>query len=162
MKLLLARINSYYCRLEIGLLVAVLVTMMAMGVVQILLRNFFDIGLVWNESFLRVLVLWVSLLGTMVATASDEHIRIDLLKRLLPVKLGPWVDRLVSLMAGLICAIAARYTANFFLLEYGEPYPAFANVPVWAVVIIMPVGFMVMAMRFFWQSICPMTTAEQP
>ena len=162
MKSLLAKINSYYCRLEIGLLVAVLVAMMVMGILQILLRNFFHIGLVWNESFLRVLVLWVSLLGTMVATASGEHIRIDLLKHLVPMEFAPWMERMVSFIAGLICAIASQYTADFFLLEYQEPYPAFANVPTWAVVIIMPFGFGVMAMRFFWQSIFPVATVEQP
>ena len=45
-----------------------LVSILVMALIQIVLRNVFDSGLLWAESFLRILVLWIAILGAMVAT----------------------------------------------------------------------------------------------
>ena len=55
--------------------------MIVLAGTQILLRNLFDSGFVWIDPLLRVMVLWLGLLGATVATRQDKHIRIDLLSR---------------------------------------------------------------------------------
>ncbi|MDP6265026.1 MAG: TRAP transporter small permease subunit, partial [Pseudomonadales bacterium] len=70
--------------IEDSALVISLLTMMTVAVVQIALRNFFDSGMFWADSFVRILVLWVALLGAMVATRENNHIKIDVLSRYLP------------------------------------------------------------------------------
>lgn len=149
-----------YCRtLEDGLLVLLLAVMIVMATVQILLRNLFSTGLVWNESFLRVLVLWITLVGAMVATRGAEHIRIDVLQRYLPPALLPWLARCANFFSAVICTIACRYSVSYVYLEYSTPYPAFANVPSWVPIVIIPFGFAVMALRFFWQAWLPVAAA---
>ena len=59
-----------------------------LALLQILLRNAFGFGFLWAESVLKILVLWIALLGAMVATREDHHIKIDLLERFLsPINL---------------------------------------------------------------------------
>ncbi|MBD3645863.1 MAG: TRAP transporter small permease subunit, partial [Pseudomonadales bacterium] len=70
-------------RLENSVLIVALVSMLTMALVQIFLRNFMDSGILWAESFLRILVLWVGVLGAMVATREDNHINIDVVSRYL-------------------------------------------------------------------------------
>ena len=60
-----------------------LLGMIGMAAGQVLLRNFFDGGVYWGDSAVRVMVLWVTMLGAMVASRDDSHIRIDLVGRFL-------------------------------------------------------------------------------
>lgn len=141
--------------LEDALLVLLLAMMIVMSCVQIILRNFFATGLVWNESFLRILVLWLTLLGAMVASRHGYHIAINLGKQLLPQRNIAVMASLVSLVSGVVCLICAYYTGLFVLGEYQYPFPAFANVPSWATSLIIPFSFTVMGVRFLIQVVFP-------
>ncbi len=67
-------------RLEDALLVALLGVLLLLASTQILLRNLFDAGLTWADPLLRVLVLWLGLLGAMIASRSGKHITLDVPK----------------------------------------------------------------------------------
>ena len=84
-------------RLEDSILVALLTLMIGMAASQVVLRNFFDSGLYWSDSLVRVAVLWVALVGAMVASRDDSHIRIDLVSRLVAPTYQHWVQRLTRL-----------------------------------------------------------------
>ena len=76
-------------RAEDALLVLLLSAMIALASTQILLRNLFDSGFVWIDPLLRVLVLWLGLIGATVATRNNRHIRIDLLSKLFSRNIHP-------------------------------------------------------------------------
>jgi len=135
-------------RFEDGMLILALVSMLAMALLQIVLRNFFDSGFLWAESFLRILVLWVAMLGAMVATRERNHISIDLLSRILPPRLYGPLRNFAMLFSVAVCATAAWYSVEYVSYEYQDETIAFAEVPVWVCQSILPVGFAVMALRF--------------
>lgn len=136
---------------ENSLLVTALISMLLIAIMQILLRNFFDGGFLWAESFLRILVLWVAMLGALVATRENNHITIDALTRFLP---GRKIILLVSnLAAGVICGVVAWYAFEFVGYEYQDQTVAFGNVPTWLCQSILPVGFTGMSLRFLITSI---------
>ncbi|HIG39169.1 MAG: TRAP transporter small permease [bacterium] len=136
-------------RFEDTVLVSALVSMLVMAVVQICLRNFFDAGLLWAESLLRILVLWIAMLGAMVATRESNHISIDALSRYL----GPTIKQVsrvvIALFSAMICGVVAYYAYEFVQFEYEDGTIAFGIVPTWVCQSIIPVGFSVMALRFF-------------
>lgn len=134
-------------------LVVSLVTMMSVAVVQIVMRNFFDSGMFWADSFVRVLVLWVALLGAMVATRENNHIKIDALSRYLPEHINRHVSAIVGLFASITCGVVSWYNLEFVLLEYEDPSIAFAQVPNWVCELILPFAFAVMSLRFLLGSI---------
>ena len=136
-------------RLEDVALVSALVTMLALAVLQILLRDFFDQGLLWAESFLRILVLWVAMLGAMVATRHRNHISIDVVSRYLPERTASGAALVTSLVSAGICGVVAFYSLEFVLFEYHDHTIAFARVPSWLCETILPLGFGVMSLRFF-------------
>lgn len=140
-------INSLH-RLEDTALVSALATMLILAIMQIVLRNFFDTGFLWAESFLRILVLWVAILGAMVATRENNHINIDALSRYVPEKYQPAIRILTSLSAAMICATVAFHSFVFVQMEYDDRTIAFASVPTWVCQSILPFGFAVMAFRF--------------
>jgi len=122
--------------------------MLALAVVQILLRNFLDSGFLWAESFLRILVLWVAILGAMVATRQGNHISIDVVSRYLPYRMVLATTAATSLIAAIICAAMAWYAFEFVKFEYEDGAIAFGSVPSWLCETILPLGFAVMSLRF--------------
>jgi TRAP-type C4-dicarboxylate transport system permease small subunit len=136
---------------ENSLLVTALIAMLLIAIMQILMRNFFDSGFLWAESFLRILVLWVAMLGALVATREKNHITIDALTRFLP---GRKIIRLVSnLAASVICGVVAWYAFEFVSYEYQDQTVVFANVPTWLCQSILPIGFTGMSLRFLITSV---------
>ena len=133
---------------EDSVLVASLVTLMALAAMQIGLRNFFDTGVVWADTLVRILVLWVALLGAMVATRENNHIKIDLLSRYLSEQLNRRVSAIVGTFAAIICGVASWYCLEFVLLESEDPTIAFAGIPHWVCEAILPFAFAVMSLRF--------------
>lgn len=134
--------------LEDGLLIVSLALMVALAFLQIILRNIFETGIGWADPFLRMLVLWVTLLGAMIATREKHHISIDLVRRYLKNSFHPYVDVLTSGFSALICWLVAWYALELVLIEYEDGIIAFGSVPVWFAQSIIPVGFCIMAIRF--------------
>ena len=147
-------------RLEDSILVGLLLTMIGLAVSQIVLRNLFDTGITWADSLLRVLVLWIALIGALVATRQQQHINIDLISRFLPVSAKRFVSVIVALFSAAVCAMLAYYCFDFVKMEYEAPVMAFANIPTWWCESIMPIGFALMAIRFTCQSLLLLINAE--
>ena len=118
MAALLHRLHRTLHQIEDGLIVAVLLFMVLLAVAQIVLRNFFGTSLVWIEPLLQNAVLWIGLLGAMIASRNDEHIRIDVASSLLPEKYHPFLTTFVDLFTAFICVLVAWYSVGFVIEEY--------------------------------------------
>lgn len=141
------RIMRILHRLEDLTLVLLLSTMIVTAVLQIVLRNTTGSALVWGDTLVRILVLWVGLVGAMVATRQNKHINIDVVTRHLSPDAARAVNGITLLSASLICLVTAWYSLLFVRMEFDFTTPAFANVPTWACQTIIPAAFLVMALR---------------
>ena len=130
------------------LLAGVLLVMILLAVTQILLRNLFDTSLFWIDPFNRLLVLWLAILGAMVATREREHIAIDIARHYLPVSLRKWVAALADLFAALVCLIMAYHSVRFVYYDFADGMTTFAELPSWPFELILPIGMGIMAIRF--------------
>lgn len=134
--------------LEDALLVLVLGTMIVLAAGQIILRNFFDIGFIWGDEALRVLVLWVAVTGAVAASRTDKHINIAVLDRFLPGRLAAAKDVLVHGFTTAICGIVAWQSFLFVQTshEYGDLL--LDAVPAWIPQAVLPVGFALISYRY--------------
>ena len=139
--------------LEEGFLALLLLAMIGLAVTQILLRNLLDGGIPWGDDAVRTLVLWVALVGSMVAAGRGQHIRIDAVARYLPAALRDPLARLVDFLTAAICGALAWYGSEFAALEYADGMRAFAAFPSWIAVGIIPVAFTVMGLRYALQAL---------
>ena len=74
----LARINRFISRLEDSLLIGLVAGLLLVAVAQIILRNVFGAGLLWADPAMRIAVLWIAMVGGMVACREGGHIKINL------------------------------------------------------------------------------------
>lgn len=137
--------------IEDSLLVLILLTLVTLAFSQIVMRNFFGTGTIWLDPLLRVLVLWVGMLGALVATRQNKQIKIDVLSRILPA--GPKiVSRIITRsFAAIVSAIIAWHSYRFLIDEWNSGVTAFASVPAWIPESIIPFGFTVIALRYSLQ-----------
>lgn len=140
---------------EDSLLVAILSSMIVFAVYQIIARNLFGEGVVWIDPLLRTLVLWVGLSGAVVATRTDNHIRIDIFAKYFPQYLLKIVQRIVYLFTMSICLLIAWHAARFVISEYEYATIAFSDVPSWLTGLIIPVSFTLIAIRYALLFITP-------
>lgn len=133
---------------ESGLLVLLLSSMILLAAYQVIARNFFDTGILWGDSLVRVLVLWVTFIGATIASRNDEHIRIDLLTRFTGERSSLWLDRFRSLFTAFIAGVFAWYSFEFVRLDYEDGIIAFASVPAWVCEIVMPIGAALICLRY--------------
>jgi len=84
-----------------------LTAMIVLAVGQIVLREFFDTGIIWADEFVKLLVLWIAMLGSIAASRDDRHLRIDVLSHALSEKMVVVARLVVELFAAVICGVVA-------------------------------------------------------
>jgi len=143
------RLGGILAAIEDSILVFLLATMVVFAGTQILLRNLWDTSIGWGDPLLRVTVMWIALLGAMAATRDDNHITIDLVSRLVKGRAAALTRIITGLVSSLVCTVLAWHGMRFVLFEREAQAIAFAFVPAWVCQLIIPVGFGIMALRFF-------------
>lgn len=134
---------------EDALLVLILAAMVILAAIQIILRNFFDGAILWAGPMLRVGVLWVGMIGAMVATRSDNQISIDAVSRFLPKLWKARVRVVTDLFTAIVAAVVAWSAFRLVLDDRAAGVTAVAFVPLWVCEAILPVAFGVIAIRYF-------------
>lgn len=154
------RLMTWLRRLEDLTLVTVLAAMIVLAIGQVMLRNVWSSGIAWADPLLRILVLWIALLGAMAATRDNNHINIDVLSKFLPNALKKLAEALTHTFTAVICALLSWQGGRLMLLDYREETTAFASVPAWACELIIPFGFGIMSLRFFLYGLRLLTGKE--
>ena len=136
------------------MLISLLISMILLSSGQIVLRNFFDIGIIWIDPLLRVLVLWTALVGATVASRENKHIRIDLISRLFTKRFHLGIQVFIGLFTASICAIIAWHGSRWVLMDYQDKLTSFSGLPSWVMEVIIPIAFGLIAIRYLMHSFC--------
>ena len=165
MKKLLSRLDWVGRRLEDTALVLLLCGMMLLAVGQIVLREVFATGFVWADELVKLMLLWLAMVGSIAASRDDRHIRIDALSHLFP-PLAISITRIfVDLFAAAVCAVIAWHAYRYIRLvdiEFGDT--VLIDTPAWIVHAIVPLAFLLISYRFvilvIWQIVCIFSDEE--
>jgi TRAP-type C4-dicarboxylate transport system permease small subunit len=144
----LNRLARFVGVVEDALLVVLLSAMIALAGTQIALRNLFHTGLLWADPGLRVMVLWVGMIGAMVASRLDKQISVDAVSRFLPDRWRAWVRVATDLFTSVVSVVVAWNAARLVLDDRAAGSTVFAAVPVWVCESILPIAFGVIAVRY--------------
>ena len=60
---------------ESSLLALLLTSLIGVAALQVIMRNFFDAGLYWGDSAVRVMVLWIAMLGAIPGKDTEDDAR---------------------------------------------------------------------------------------
>jgi TRAP-type C4-dicarboxylate transport system permease small subunit len=143
------RADRFGRRAETVLLTVLLGAMVLLASGQIVLRNIWGTGLSWADEALRILVLWVTMLGAVAASREGKHVSIDAVSRYLPKRLATGSGRLIDAFVAVVCAVLAWESYLFVVDSFDAADTVLGGrLPAWSVQLVLPVGFALICYRF--------------
>lgn len=150
---LLTKIDNFIERATIALLIIVLALMLTFSIVAITLR-WLQVPLLGIEPFVRHLVFLCAFLGGIVATGRKNHIAIDIIGKYLESRdykrFKSWVSSTTYLVSTVTLIWLTIASYGFFAVELMYGRDVFWGVHSGALVAIIPIGFSIIAFRFFY------------
>ena len=145
---LLARLERLGTLAENAALVILLGSLILIAVGQIVLREVFETGLFWADELIKLLVLWLAMVGSIAATRDNRHIRVDALSHLLPDSVVRVLRLLVDTFAAVVCVVIAFHSYRYLQLEIEFEDTVLIDTPAWIMHVIVPVAFALISYRF--------------
>lgn len=140
------KIEQLLSRLEAVLAALGFAVMLIFSLLQIITRNFFNFSLPGAETLLGHLVLWIGMIGAVLAVRARRHVKIDLG----PAWLGPRFSRraapLLNVFSAIVSALLAWAAMRFWWQEWLHATSA-AQAAV-MLSLILPLGFSLLAVHF--------------
>ncbi len=155
MKSVVHVLSRFLRGLEDTLLAVLLAVMVILAVGQIVQRNLFDSGFVWTDELLRILVLWLTVVGALVASRTDQHIRMDVLVRFVPATLQGPLRRVIFVATALVCGVLAWHSYQFVRIEAEYGSVLLGGYPSWWFQCVIPIGFALICWRYIALAIHP-------
>jgi C4-dicarboxylate transporter DctQ subunit len=147
-KLLLGRLEKAGTALETIMLVSMLTAMMLVAVGQIIMREAFGTGFGWADELVRLMVLWLAMVGSIAACRENRHIRIDALSHIMPDIAVKLIRVLVDVFAASVCLVIAFQAWRYLQIEIEYGDEVLVDTPAWIAHSIMPAAFGLMAYQF--------------
>lgn len=144
----LSKLHALLLKTERLLVLTLLLSMILIAVAQILLRNIAGGGLLWADGFTRTGVLWLAMLGAMLASRKTSHISIDVFLQRLPQRTQSVAISFNRFATALISFTAAWFSLSLVSQEFDYGDIAFADIPNWLCQSILPIAFMIIGLRY--------------
>ncbi|MDJ0813864.1 MAG: TRAP transporter small permease [Woeseiaceae bacterium] len=145
---LFSRLDRLGQLLENIALVVMLGGMIFLAFGQIVLREVFETGFVWADELIKLMVLWLAMIGAVAASRDDRHIRIDVLSQVLPDGVIKYSRLLVDAFAAVVSGVIAWQAWRYLQLEIEFEDQVLIDTPAWIAHIIVPVAFALISYRF--------------
>jgi len=131
-------------------LVVLLGTMIGVSVFQIINRQLLggSFSLSWADELVKIIVLWLAMVGSIAACRDNKHIRIDLITHVLSGPMVAWAKVVVDLFAAGVCATIGWHAYRLIREEVSWGDTIFTDVPLWMMHAIVPLAFVLISYQF--------------
>jgi C4-dicarboxylate transporter DctQ subunit len=145
---ILHRLDSAGRFVENVFLVGLLGGLILLSVAQIIAREVFETGFFWSGELVRIMVLWLAMVGAVAACRENRHIRIDAIGHLLSDRSVAIARIVVDIFAAGICALVGWHAWRYLQLEVEFEDTVLIDTPAWIAHAIVPVAFGLLSYRF--------------
>jgi len=122
--------------------------MIVLAVGQIILREVFDTGVIWADEMLKLMVLWLAMIGSIAASRDNRHIRIDVLSHVLPDSIMKASRTIVDLFAAAVCGVIAWHAWRYLQIEIEFEDQVLVDTPAWIAHVVVPIAFALVSYHF--------------
>ena len=131
-------------------LVVLLGTMIGVSVFQIINRQLLDgsFSLSWADELVKIIVLWLAMVGSIAAARDNRHIRIDLITHVLSGPIVAWAKVIVDVFAAAVCAVIGWHAYRLIREEVSWGDTIFTDFPLWVLHAIVPLAFFLISYQF--------------
>lgn len=131
-------------------LLVLLGTMIGVSVFQIINRQLLgsSFSLAWADDLVKMIVLWLAMVGSIAACRDNKHIRIDLITHILSGKIVSLIKIVVDLFAAAVCAMIGWQAYRLVREEVSWGDTILGDLPLWIAHAIVPVAFFLISYQF--------------
>lgn len=147
----LQSVNTFLGKVETGVLCLIVAMMLGLAILKIVMRYVFSASLLWSDTMLQHLTLWLCFFGAALATCERRHISIDVLSRILPGSVTRWTNLVIDCIALVVVGILAYYGFLFLGDEQLSEAVLIGSVPLWWAKTIIPYGFVLIGIHVVLQ-----------
>lgn len=115
---MLTRLEQILVTIESAIAALSLFLMLALSILQIITRNFFDFGYAEIEIINRNLLIICGAMGAVIATSTLRHIKLDVLTTLLNSEQMLLLCRPLALFSAIVCGFMCYYAGIFVADEW--------------------------------------------
>lgn len=144
---IIIRINTFLGKVETGMLCAIVAMMIALAVLEIILRYIFKTSLLWKTVMLENLTLWLCFLGAALASCEKRHISIDVFNRILPIHLQRFRGIIIDGLSLIVLTFLVYFSCTYLLEEMKSEAKLIGPIPLWYAKAIIPSGFLLMGIH---------------
>ena len=128
--------------------------MIGVSVFQIINRQLLNgsFSLSWADELVKIIVLWLAMVGSIAAARDNRHIRIDLISHVLSGPVVAWAKVVVDLFAAVVCAVIGWHSYRLIREEMSWGDTIFTDVPLWLLHAIVPLAFLLLSYQFLLRS----------
>ncbi len=141
--------KSWYHHIEDKLAGVVFLILALLPTMEIFTRLIFKSGLTGSEGYIRNAVVWTAFLAGMITSREDNHLSLTSGSEILKGPVGNVFRSLVKILSAGIALGLAVSSFSFLMIGF-DPEQTVGILPIRLVIAIMPVGFLVMAVRFLY------------
>jgi len=151
---LLGWLDRGLCRVEEGLVAALLGAAALILFLDVVARYLFSAPFSWGAESVRYAIIWVVFIGSSIAARRGIHISISALREFLPAPAQrPLILLVLAICFGFsVLLLSASVELIQFMRGFRQVTPAM-EIPMWWVYLAIPVGAGLMSLRFiqaFW------------
>ncbi len=143
------QINNWLGKVEAFFISTLLLTMIFLAFLQVVMRGLFNTGLPWADSVVRLMVLWLGLIGAALATRLEQNLTMEVLTKYIGETAKNYASVLVKLFAIFVCCCLVSASLRFLADERSAGEIFYHVFPSWYTVSIIPIGFSLIAFHLF-------------
>ena len=152
----LLRLEKFIVKAEKLLVIALVFFMVTLSFLQVVLRLFFNYGIVWLDPVLRHMVLWSGFIGAILASRYSKHFALDIAFKIHSEKLRK-LSMIVANKFTLVISLLLFYAAYKFIRDEAMAesiafYAGKFEIKTAIAEIIVPITFLLMAFHTFINS----------
>ncbi len=133
---------------ELYMLVSLLGLLTGLAFLQVVLRNFFNSGIIWLDPLLRHMVLWILFFGAAQATRQQKHLNIDVITRILKGKAKCAASIVINLVSLIVIIILTKGAWDYVAAQYSNGTVLILGIKLWIFQIVIPFGLFLIGYRF--------------
>jgi C4-dicarboxylate transporter, DctQ subunit len=122
--------------------------MILLAFMQVVLREVFGTGVVWADTIVRHLILWLGFVGAALASKEGRHIGIVAITRFLSERVRRVVFIFTSTFAAIVCFCLALAALIFIREEWTYGGELVLGIQTWVALLVIPAGYSVTAFHF--------------
>lgn len=123
--------------------VAIVAFASATVIVQVFYRNLFNGSFSWTEEFLGFSLVWLTFIGSVIATKDRSHLGVDLLEMFIPPEIHKYIKVLNELLV-IVFLVVFTYAASMIVAKMSSNYAVSVHISMASIYSIFPIASVLM------------------